>query len=442
MILKKNKKSESVKAKRSEEISDIINRMPMTFGRWVSLAVVIFSSFCLLFGWIIKYPDVVTGEIKINSNNTPVKLVVNAPGNIHLFSFRAQDLVKEGDYIAVVENPASTKDVRNILLLLHEFDPNRESLIELENVFPNKVSLGELNLKYYAFLSSLKNRCDYEKDNIFEKQRQSLEDDIKWKEIILKEADEMSAIIQQRLHISQKWYDKYVSLNKNIITTYEYEVDRSKNEYLLMKQEVQNLKKENASIQMQITENKNRLNQLCVEQKEKERILYLDILTSFQDLIDNIKAWEQKYVFKAPFTGKLEYLKFISENQYVNSGEIIFGIIPEKSDILGQVLLPSNGAGKVRVGSAVTIKLDNYPYMEYGSIEGVVSSISLISQSQKIEQQFVDTYLIIVDLPVGLKTNYGEVLDFRFEIGGVADIIVQKRRLIERLFDNLKYITK
>lgn len=311
-----------------------------------------------------------------------------------------------------------------------------------ENMFPNNASLGELNLKYYTFLSSLKNRCDYEKDNVFEKQKQSLQDDIKWKGIILEEAEGMSAVIRQRLAISQKWFDKYSSLNKNIVTTYDYEVDRSENEYLMMKQEVQSLKKEIASIQMQIVENRNRLSQLHVEQKEKERMLHLDILTSFQDLMDNMKVWEQKYVFKAPFSGKLEYLKFLSENQHVQSGEVVFGVIPERSNVFGQVLLPSNGAGKVRVGSVVTVKLDNYPYMEYGSIEGVVSSISLISQSQKIEQGIVDTYLIIVDLPIGLKTNYGEVLDFKHEIGGIADIIVRERRLIERLFDNLKYNTK
>ncbi|MDR3061752.1 MAG: hemolysin D, partial [Dysgonamonadaceae bacterium] len=42
----------------------------------------------------------------------------------------------------------------------------------------------------------------------------------------------------------------------------------------------------------------------------------------------------------------------------------------------------------------------------------------------------------------GLTTNYGELLDFRYELGGTADIIVKDRRLIERLFDNLRYRTK
>jgi hypothetical protein len=71
-----------------------------------------------------------------------------------------------------------------------------------------------------------------------------------------------------------------------------------------------------------------------------------------------------------------------------------------------------------------------------------VGVISLVSQAQKFEQGTINTYFVIIDLPQGLKTNYGEQLDFEYEISGQADIIVKERRLIERLFDNLRYRTK
>lgn len=64
----KNKKLSS----RSEEIADIIDRMPITFGRWVAIAVIAFTTLLLLFGWIIKYPDIVTGQIKINAQNATI----------------------------------------------------------------------------------------------------------------------------------------------------------------------------------------------------------------------------------------------------------------------------------------------------------------------------------------------------------------------------------
>lgn len=427
---------------RTEEIQEIVERMPMNFGRWVAIAFCVFTGLLLLFGWIIRYPDTVTGQIKINSNHAPVKLVANASGNIQEILFHPQQDIKKGDYIAVIENAAVTKDIREVYALINDFDPNELFTVQTSLVFPEKVSLGDLNLKYYSFLSALKNKIDYEKENIYEKRKKSLLDDIQWKTSMWEESEKLLTIAEEKLTISSKWFDKYASLSQDEIVTYEFEVDQSKANLLSAQQEEQNLKKELASIRMQIVENENQLNLLTVEQREKERQLQLDLLTTFHDLSDNLKVWEQRYAFKAPFDGKVEYLKFLTENQFVQAGEEVFGIVPQKSNMFGQMLLPSSGAGKVQTGSRVTIKLDNYPYMEYGSIEGRVASISLLSQPQNMGQTTIDTYLLIVDLPDQLKTNYGEVLDFQHEIGGTADIIVKERRLIQRLFDNLKYRTK
>lgn len=60
------KKAQTKPSGRSEELDEIIDRMPMAFGKWVALAVIVFAALFLLFGWIIKYPDMVTGQIKIN----------------------------------------------------------------------------------------------------------------------------------------------------------------------------------------------------------------------------------------------------------------------------------------------------------------------------------------------------------------------------------------
>ena len=72
------KKAQTKPSGRSEELDEIIDRMPMAFGKWVALAVIVFAALFLLFGWIIKYPDMVTGQIKINAQNPTIRLVANA----------------------------------------------------------------------------------------------------------------------------------------------------------------------------------------------------------------------------------------------------------------------------------------------------------------------------------------------------------------------------
>lgn len=146
--------------------------------------------------------------------------------------------------------------------------------------------------------------------------------------------------------------------------------------------------------------------------------------------------------FRAPFAGKVQFLKFWTNNQFIQSGEPIFTIIPKNDQPVGQLILPIQGAGKVKKGQEVIVKLEDYPYVEYGSIKGRVQSISLTTSTMKTEKGDIETYMITVDFPQQLKTNYGTVLDFKFEAKGTAEIITKDRRLVQRLFDNLKYIMK
>ncbi len=70
-----------------------------------------------------------------------------------------------------------------------------------------------------------------------------------------------------------------------------------------------------------------------------------------------------------------------------------------------------------------------------------MKTISRISKPDELSgARIINTYLIIIDLPKMLTTNYGVKLDFRYEIKGIADILTKRRKLLERLFDNLKYI--
>lgn len=437
------KKAQTKPSGRSEELDEIIDRMPMAFGKWVALAVIVFAALFLLFGWIIKYPDMVTGQIKINAQNPTIRLVANSTGNLLLLSHKAQEEVKKGEYIAVVQNPASTEDVQKIADIMGKISMEDVQLPTFRDSFPDKMSLGEINSQYYAFLAALKAWCDYMSRNVYEKQKDNIAAGIQWKKEIVGEAEEARKAAKDRMDVAQKWLKRYTSLDRQQIATYEYETDQVKNNYLTTVQEVQNINREISSTRMQITEAYHQLEQLEIEQKEKERNLQVELLSTYQSLRSNIAAWEQKYVLKAPFDGRVEFLKFIADGQFVEAGESIFGIIPGKRTIyMAGTIAGQAEPGKVKQNSKVVIKLENYPYMEYGYIEGYVSSISLVTQTQKTEKSTVETYLINVELPNGLTTNYEEVLDFKYELGGTADMIVKDRRLIERLFDNLRYRTK
>lgn len=222
----------------------------------------------------------------------------------------------------------------------------------------------------------------------------------------------------------------------------ESELDKSNLNYISAKDAYQNSLNNLITTTQQIQQTQNKLQELGVNKPEKEQEIKIEVTATYNSLIDNIKSWEQKYVLKAPFSGKVQFLKFYTENQFVQTGEEVFTILPKEDKILGQVTLPAQGSGKVTTGQEVIVKLDNYPYMEYGSITGTVKSISLTTSITKTDKTNVDTYQVLIDFPNQLKTNYGAKLAFRAESKGSAEIITNDRRLIQRLFDNLKYIMK
>src|SRR5699024_5908200 len=166
------------------------------------------------------------------------------------------------------------------------------------------------------------------------------------------------------------------------------------------------------------------------------------LTSAYNNLMDGIKAWKDAYTFAAPFDGKVQFLGFLTNNQFVETGQAVFTVIPKNENRYAQVSLPAAGAGKVKKGQSVIIKLNDFPYLEYGSIEGTVASISLTTKTLKNAAQAVEAYLVKVKLKNGLKTNYGKQLPFKQEARGTAEVITRDKRLIERLFDNLKYVMK
>jgi len=70
--------------------------------------------------------------------------------------------------------------------------------------------------------------------------------------------------------------------------------------------------------------------------------------------------------------------KIIQEQQMVKSGEEIFYIVSSSDYSLGQIRIPQDNFGKVKIGQKVLIKFQAFPFQEYGVVNGIVLSISVL----------------------------------------------------------------
>lgn len=433
------KLDQALESDRTEEVQHIIERMPTRFGFWISMIVFFLFILMLIFGWLVRYPDIVQGKIVINANTAPLKLVANSSGKLKLNGVKSMADVKEGQVIAYLENATNPANVDFIDDLIKPYNPNSDKILELQHKLPKNFSLGELNVKYYTFSSALQQFLNYRQDHLYDKQGKSLIEILKEQQKAIKSAEQRIAMAINTSNYMHKFYTRDSTLfTKKVIS--ESELDKTQMSYISAKDAQQNAINNLTNAKQEVQQTESKLQELAVAKPEKEKELRIALISAYNDLIDNIKSWQQKYVFRAPFDGKVQFLKFYRENQAVQSGEEIFTIIPEQDHILGQVIVASQGSGKIKEGQEVIVKLDNFPYNEYGSVTGKVSAISLTSSTTKTDKNDIETYQILIDFPDQLKTNYGTNLVFKAEAKGTAEIITNDRRLIQRLFDNLKYI--
>lgn len=428
---------------RTEEVASIIERMPTKFGITISAVAIGLVLLLFLFGWLIKYPSVLTGQIIINTRQAPVKLVASTSGNIILLQNKSSVTVQTGEYIAYIKNEANLKDVQLLNSILYKINIHQVSYKENRNLFPENLSLGEINNKYFNFLNCLYQYLDYTVQQPYEFQKQI---NNKLLELQTNKFNQLKNDHQNqkiKYKISQSLFKKDSTLySKNVTSKADIEHSiiakaNSELDYNVIDKEINNTS-------YQISEAQNRSQVIAIEKATKERELIINMFNSYYDLLDNIKKWERTYVFVAPIDGKVEFLNFIKNDDFIQSGQELFKIIPNNNEIIGQVNLPENGSGKVKVGQSVIIKLNNYPFNEYGSLKGKVKRISLVTNQQALSdnQNKINSYLVDIDLPFGLKTNYGVELNFHAEAKGTAEIITEDRRLIERFFDNLRYKLK
>ncbi|SNR60652.1 HlyD family secretion protein [Flavobacterium sp. ov086] len=433
----------TLKENRTEEVASIIERMPTKFGLIISAVAIGLVLLLLLFGWLIKYPSVLAGQIVINTQQAPIKLITSTSGNIILLKNTSGANVKTGEYIAYIKNEANLKDVQLLDGMLHKINIHKIDYKSYRHLFPENLSLGEMNNKYFSYLNSLYQYLDYTVQQPYEIQKQINQ---KLLELQIKKFDQLKNDYQNqkvKYKTSQSLFTKDSTLYTKDVTS-KADIERSIIAKANSELDYNAIDKEINNTSYQIKEAQNRDQTIAIEKSTKERELIITMFNSYYDLIDAIKKWERTYVFVAPINGKVDFLSFIKSNDYIQSGQELFKIVPNNNEIIGQVNLPENGSGKVKIGQRVIIKLNNYPFNEYGSIKGRVKRISLVTNQQTLSdnQNKVNSYLVDIDLPSGLKTNYGVELNFHAEAKGTAEIITADRRLIERFFDNLRHSAK
>lgn len=417
---------------RSEEVQDILTRVPHWLIRWGSVVVLCILLLLLFVSWFIKYPDIVPTQIVITTNVPPQKLVAKISGRIDAILVKDKSEISKNTPLAVIENSANYNDVFLLKSIVDTINIEKSNfpfdklataqLGDIENsfaIFQKEYIADELNTKLKPFKVQ-GSAQSYEAVQL--KERLAL-------------LESQKGINLSELELQKNDLERHEKLfKKGIISAQEIEKQR-----LLFLQSQKNYKSVLSSIS-QLKSSLNELNKnskvIQIEENKENVNLERNVIQAFYSLKKAIKDWELNYVLRSSIEGKVSYLQLWAENQTVNAGDNVFAVIPNNENgYIGKVKAPAQNSGKIKVGQKINIRLTNYPDIEFGVIEGKLKTISLTPDKD-------GNLLIDVSLPKGLETSYKKKIEFQQEMSGSAEIITQDLRLIERLLYQFRDIFK
>lgn len=192
--------------------------------------------------------------------------------------------------------------------------------------------------------------------------------------------------------------------------------------------------------QMSILQSEQNIFDLEQQRIDEEQKLTSALSSAKEQLLAQIRQWEQSYLLVAPCDGIVTFTKYWQENQNVNAGEVLVTVVPDGDmQVVGKILLPQQGAGKVKVGQTVNVKFDNFPYLEYGLVKVSIRNISLVPV--QVDER-TKAYMLEVEFPDKLVTTYGKELVFSQEMTGTAEIITDDLRLLDKFLNPIKAVIK
>lgn len=418
---------------RSEEYQEVLGATP----NWIlrsGITIILLVIIILLIGsWFFKYPDVLNSRVVILTENPPVQLKAYASGKLtHIFYSENQD-VQQDSVVAVIENTANLNDIFLISIMLDTLSDIR--------YFPENIDLklGELQQTWSGLVRIISSYRNFIEIDYYEQKNKSLTSQINYYNKYYSGLLNQVKIMDKENSLALVQFERDKSLyNDNVIAKIDFE--KSEQTYLQQKRNYESSKTSLINTQMQINQLYQQILDNNIQKTNELNTCEIQIEDALQGFKSQLAKWKQSYLIISPIDGRVSFNKVWFENQSVSAGDLIVTIIPKNEmRIIGKADIPSTGVGKVKPGQTVNIKLDNYPYMEFGMLKAKVKNISLVPITT--EQGIFYSAEIELNDSI-LKTNYNKIIPFSQNMTGTAEIITDDLRLLERFLNPLRSIWK
>lgn len=415
----------------SDEAQTIMGKTPSWIVRWGIVIMSIIFIGIFLGCYFIKYPETIKVPVIIASTNPPVDITASSNGIIDTIYVSDGQEIEKGETIARLCNNANFNDVERV----SEYLSASETLSTKEPLnaswLNKRYKLGQLQSAFTDFRIKYQ---DYQqclvRGRFTQREQLLLLQIAKYKEYHNK--------IEHQCSLLNLYPDYDLQTFKhNTPPLLEKSTDSTTFDLIAKQYCKAGIETNLLYTELQIIELERQYEELKCEMEAKITKAELDLKKSKLQFANQIALWYQQNVLVASVAGHITFTNKGRIKQHISIKDKIASIIPyEKAGVICQLQIPSVDYGKVHVGQAVFLKLNGYPYMEFGVLTGQIYKISQIPEQVQLQMGTATFYTAEVIFPHGMITTNNREIPIVQYMDGYAEVIVRDLRLIELIFCN------
>lgn len=425
----------------SEEAQEILGKIPSWIIRWgITLIFLIFLS--IIIGCcFIKYPERVNGTVIMTTKNSPIDVVSKSSGDLEQILVNNGDSINSNVILGIMHSNANYKDILYVERNIMQITDTALNLAVFDDWIYKLYDLGDLQSEWTSFSSACLKYRDYIERAVIAQKKGLLEQQIGKQAEYYSQMKNQADILKEDLKYEEKGYrrDSSLFIHKAMSET-EYE--ESARKLLQTRNNVVSFEAQMTSTELSILQNRQQIIELSIQQDDEVLAMEQNINSSKEKLLALIKNWKIANLLVSPIDGIVSFVRKWDEGQFINAGETFLAVVPEKDcKVIGIVKIPQENFGKVKSGQKVNVRLNGYPYMEYGLLTGFIGYLSSVPE-EAVDQQSSPQYTAEIVFPNGMRTSYGKELRLIQKMNGTAEIITEERSLMMRLIDPIVTLLK
>ena len=422
----------------SEPVQEIMGSIPSWITRWGVTVIAGIFALIIIGCCIIRYPQTLTSAITLTSENPPSDLASRYDGLLDTVCVVNGQKVSGGDLVALLSTPADYGDIMAVRDLLDSLSSReRDALpdaVSSPSLYEN-YRLGDLQSSWSELVRSCSAYLNWSEIDQSGHQKRLVEEQIGKNREYYGDLLVQKAVLEQdmRYELAGLERDSLLML-KGAISRAEYEATLKN--WTSKKVSLASFEATLTSTQLSILKLRQQLTELEIQRQNEETEHLRGIMQQASQLKAQVAQWLEQYAVISPADGTVSLQKVWSRGQHVMVGDVIASVVPDNGDrVIGRLQVPSSGFGKVEEGQTVNVRLNGFPYMEFGVLKGVVESIPAVPQTVTTAEGNSIVYTVEVSFPDSLVTTYGKELPMVQQMDGTAEIITRDRRLIGQFID-------